>query len=159
MRARFFFAIGAEVFEENVAEGYFADALFEVDAQGFFHARFVEGIDALRRDADFVKRQADGLSLALEKIAADAVHADALVGFGDGGEERGDVNVILLEQSVQGHGAVFAAAPAEEDGFGHFLESSVIVWDCVLPKRAGQAPPLQNLAALPRRAQQVSCGL
>src|SRR4029077_3801999 len=26
--------------------------------------------------------------------------------------------MLLLEQGVQGHGAVFAAAPAEEDGFG-----------------------------------------
>ena len=79
------FAIGAQVFQEDVAEGDFSNALFEMDAKSFFHARFVNGIDALRRDADFVKRQADGLGLPLEKFAPDAMHADALVAFGDGG--------------------------------------------------------------------------
>ena len=112
-----FFAIGTEVFEKDVAEGYFADALGEVNEKGFFHACFVDGIDALRRDEDFVKREADRFGLALEKFAADSVHGDAVVAFRDGGEERYDLESLLLEQRVQGHGAVFAAAPAEENGF------------------------------------------
>jgi len=112
-----FFAVGAEVFQEDIAESDRADALGEVNAQGFLHARFVDGIDALPRDEDFVKRETDGFGLALEKFAADTVHGDAVVGLGDGGEQGYDVESLLLEQGVQGHGAVFAAAPAEEDGF------------------------------------------
>ena len=111
------FAIGAEVFEENVAESDFLNTVFEVKTKSFFHARFVNGIDALWRNADFVKRQADGLSLPLEKLAADAVHADAVVTFGDGSKEGGDANVAPLKKRVQSHGAVFATAPAEENWF------------------------------------------
>ena len=114
-------AIGTEILQENVTEGDRLNAVFEVHAKRLFHARFVDWIDALRRDADFVKRQTDRLGLPLEKFAADAVHTDALVAFGYGGEERDDVNVAPLKQRVQGHSAVFAAAPAEENWFraGH----------------------------------------
>jgi hypothetical protein len=92
-----------------------------MEAKCFFHTSFVDGIDALRRDAHFVKRKADGLGLPLEKFAPDAVQADALVALGDSGKERGNVNVAPLEQSVQSHSAVFAAAPAKENWFarGH----------------------------------------
>ena len=120
------FAVGAEIFQKDVAESDFADALIVVDAKGVFHAGFVDGIDALGRDADFVKRQANGLGLAVEKFAADAVHGNAFVAFGDGGEEGDDFNIGPLEKGVKGHGGVFAAGPAEEDGFGHFLKSPPI---------------------------------
>src|SRR5947207_467734 len=124
-----FFAIGAQVFEENVAKGDFANTLIVEDAQGVLHARFIDGIDTLRRDADFVQGQADGFGLLLQKLAAYAVHADAVVAFGDGGEKSRHAKLLLLEQRVQGHGAVFAAAPAEEDGFecGHRGVSRLIV--------------------------------
>jgi hypothetical protein len=59
----------------------------------------------------------------LEKFAADAVHGDAVVDFRDGCEKSDDLEMFLLEQGVQRHGAVFAAAPAEEDGFGCGHES------------------------------------
>src|SRR5947207_3141533 len=49
-----FLAIGAQVFEEDVAESHGAHALIVMKAQGFFHTRFVNGIDALRRNANFV---------------------------------------------------------------------------------------------------------
>ena len=88
------------------------------EAEGLFHARFVDGVDALRGDANFVEREADGFGLALEEFAADAMHGDTVVAFGDGGEKGDDLEMLLLEQGVQRHGAVFAAAPAEEDGFG-----------------------------------------
>src|SRR5260370_31613055 len=52
-----FLAVGAEVFEEDVAEGDLADALGVEEAEGFFHACFVDGVDALRGDANFVERQ------------------------------------------------------------------------------------------------------
>jgi len=85
--------------------------------EGFFHTRFVDGIDALRRDENLLKRQAERFGLALEEFAADAVHGDAVVDFRDGCEKSDDYEMFLLEQGVQRHGAVFAAAPAEEDGF------------------------------------------
>ena len=71
-----------------------------------------------------MERQAEGFRLPLKKFAADAVHGDAVVSFGDGGEKGDDFKLVLLEQGVQGHGAVFAAAPAEEDGFGFRHEGS-----------------------------------
>src|SRR5207245_8688047 len=64
---KIFFAIGAQVFEENVAKGNLANALIVETAQGLPHARFINGIRALRRDAHFVERQADGCGLELEK--------------------------------------------------------------------------------------------
>jgi len=94
-----------------------SDALDVEETEGFFHARFVDGIDALRRDKNFVKRQADGLSLPLEKFTADAVHGDAVIAFCNRGEKSDDLELLLLEHRVQRHGAVFAAAPAEKDGF------------------------------------------
>jgi hypothetical protein len=72
----------------------------------------------LRGDEDLVQRQAERFGLALEKFAANAVHGDAVVAFGNGCEKGDDLEMFLLEQCVQRHGAVFAAAPAEEDGFG-----------------------------------------
>ena len=112
-------AVGTEVFEEDVAESDFADALIEMDAQGFFHAGFVDGIDALRRDADLMKRQAGWIEPAAREVRGGRrVCWDALVAFGDGGEEHDDDrNIALLKKRVQRHGAVFAAAPAEKYGF------------------------------------------
>jgi hypothetical protein len=111
-------AVGAEVFEKDIAKGDFADALIVKEAEGFFHAGLVDGVVALRRDENFVKRQTDGLGLLFEKFAADAVHGDAVISFGDGGEKSYNSEMFLLEEGVERHGAVFAAAPAEEDGFG-----------------------------------------
>src|SRR5260370_22284850 len=52
-------AVGAEVFEEDVAEGDLADALVGEEAAGFFHARFVDGVDPLRPGQNFVLPHAD----------------------------------------------------------------------------------------------------
>ncbi len=71
----------------------------------------------MRWDENFVQRQADGFGLLPQKFPADAVHGDAVIGFRDGSEKSDDAEMLLLEQGVERHGAVFAAAPAEEDGF------------------------------------------
>jgi hypothetical protein len=113
-----FFAIGAQVFQEDIAEGTLSNALFEMHEQGFLHACLVNGIDALRRDANFVEGHTDGLGLLEQEFAADAVHADALVTFGHRGQQRRHANIFPMEQRKQRHGAVFAAPPADEDGFG-----------------------------------------
>jgi hypothetical protein len=111
--------LGAEIFQEDVAEGHFADTLGVEDSECLFHALFVERIAALRGDGDFVQRDVEGLDLLVEEFAADAVHGDAVVGFGDGGEKRDDFELRILAEGVEGHGGVFAAGPAEEDGFRH----------------------------------------
>jgi hypothetical protein len=113
-----FFAVGTQVLKENVAKSDPANALIAEDAQGMLHAGFVDGVYALRRNANFVQRQADGFGLLKEKLAADAVHADALEAFGHGGQQRRNTELLLLEEHVQRDGTVFAAAPAEKDGFG-----------------------------------------
>ncbi len=61
-----FLAIGAQVFEENVAEGDSSNAFVVVHTQCLFHPRFVDGIDALRRNENFVERQANGFRLPLQ---------------------------------------------------------------------------------------------
>jgi hypothetical protein len=70
-----------------------------------------------------VQREADGFGLALEKFAANAVHGDAVVAFRDGREKSDDAILLLRKQRVQSHGAVFAPAPAEEDGFACVQEN------------------------------------
>src|SRR6516162_5824242 len=69
-----FLAIDAKVFEENVPKGDLANALIVKDAEGVLHARFVDGIDALRRDANFVQGQPDRVGLLKEEFATDTVH-------------------------------------------------------------------------------------
>ena len=90
-------------------------------AESLFHAFFVERVVAFWRDWNFVQRDLQGFGLLAKKFAADSVHGDAIVGFGDGREERNDFDVLVLAEGVQGHRGVFAAGPAEEDGFRHGL--------------------------------------
>ena len=123
-----FFAVSAEVFEEDVAESDLSNTFVTVGAEGLFHAGLIDGIDALRRNRDFVKRQAERGRLAMEKFAADTVHGDAVVALGDGSKKGGDVELLLLEQREQRHGAVFAAAPAEKNGFRCRQENLQVVW-------------------------------
>ena len=56
---KIFLAVGAEVFKENVSKGDLSNALIIEEAERFFHARFVNRIDTLRGNEDFVKRQAE----------------------------------------------------------------------------------------------------
>src|SRR4029077_13509376 len=92
-----FLAVGAEIFQEDVAESDLSHAIGVMDAQGFFHARLVNRIDALRWNAHLVQRKPDGLGLLHKEFAAHAVHADAFVGFGYRGQERDDTDVSALQ--------------------------------------------------------------
>jgi hypothetical protein len=57
-------------------------------------------------------RQAKGVSLFLDELAADAVHRDAVVGLADAGDQSGDEQVGVVQASVvQSEGTVLAAAP------------------------------------------------
>src|SRR5690242_19876897 len=49
-----FFAVGAQVLEEDVAKRHLSNTLIVKDAQRLLHAPFVDEIDALRRDTNFV---------------------------------------------------------------------------------------------------------
>jgi len=51
--------------------------------RSFGHSRLVDVVDAARRDHDLDKRDAEGLRLPREELAADAVHADPLIALGD----------------------------------------------------------------------------
>src|SRR5215469_18038337 len=118
---KIFFAIGAQVLEKDVAEGDLANALIVENAQGLLHPRFIDGIWAMPRDAHFVQWQAHGFGLELEEFAANAVHADPFIALGNRSQQCRRAKLLLLEQPVEPHGAVFATAPAEQDGFacGH----------------------------------------
>jgi len=112
------FAIGPQVLEKDVAEGDLANALVVENAQGSLHTRFIDNIQATRRDAYFVQRQADGFGLELEEFAANAVHADPFRALGNRSQEGRRAELLPLGQRVECHRAVFATAPAEENGFG-----------------------------------------
>src|SRR5258708_3453553 len=58
-----FLAVGAEIFEKNVTESHFADALAVEKGEGLSHGRFGDGVDALRRGEGCGKRQAERLEL------------------------------------------------------------------------------------------------
>jgi hypothetical protein len=121
-----FLTIGAQVFEENVAESNGADALRVVREEGLLHTLFVKWIAALLGNANFMERDAHRLGLKSKKIAPDTMHADAVETFSDSGEEGDDLHLRIELQSVQGHSGVFAAGPAEEDGLRHWLASGKI---------------------------------
>jgi len=112
------FAIGTQVLEKNVAERDLANALVVETAQGLLHTRFIDNIQATRRDAYFVQRQADGFGLEPEEFAANPVHADPFIALGNRSQEGRRAKLWLLDQRVERHRAVFATAPAEENGFG-----------------------------------------
>ena len=59
--------------------------------------------------------QADALRLLPQQFPPHAVHADAVVAIRDGGEQSHYADQRILQQNVQGHGAVFAAAPAKKN--------------------------------------------
>jgi hypothetical protein len=82
------FAVGAHILEEQIAEGDRFDSGQRRGCEGLGHAGLVDLVHAGRRDHDLDKRDPEGLRLPHEQLAADAVHADPLVLFGDGRYER-----------------------------------------------------------------------
>ena len=111
------FAIGADVFEEKVAEDDVINALVARTSHRFAHGLFVGFVWARRWDWDFDERQAGGFSLEFEQRLADGVHGDAFMRAVDCGEQRGDFELPRLARQVERPGTVFAAAPCEP-GFG-----------------------------------------
>ena len=101
-------SVYAQVFEENIAEGYLPHASCQVLDEGLLHSLLVYDVNALRRNQDRLQRQADGGSLPLEQNAAHSVHADAVVLLGDGCEQRDNALLARHLNRMQRHGAVFS---------------------------------------------------
>jgi len=66
-------------------------------------------------------------SAAAAKVPGDAVHGDAVIGFRDGGEKSDDAEMLLLEQGVERHGAVFAALQQKRMGPSSSRKSPTVV--------------------------------
>ena len=81
-------AVGADVLEKEVAEGDRLDIGQGWGGERLRHACFVDVVDARRRDANLHERNADRVGLPREQLAANAVHADPVVGVGDGRDQR-----------------------------------------------------------------------
>ena len=116
---KFLFTIDAQVFQENVAETEVMNSLFAKTKNRFGHARLVDRIRTLRRNADFFDRQANGFGLPVKEFVANAVHADALVALGYGGQEGDHFIVRITKKDVQGHCTVFPATPREHQWNSH----------------------------------------
>jgi hypothetical protein len=109
-------AVGADVLEEEVAEGDAVDALGDGAGEDLGHAGFVVGVGAGEGEVDPPEGQPGGGGLLVEELLAEAVDCDAAVFLVDGGEQADDFILRLPSEEVEGPGAVFAAAPTEEDG-------------------------------------------
>jgi hypothetical protein len=57
--------------------------------------------------------QAEGFDLLEKQAAANSVHTDSIVTFGNRGQQASDADIVALAEGMQGQGAVFAAAPTE----------------------------------------------
>lgn len=79
------FSRGAQILEEDITEADVTDSACSIVPDRFAHTLFVNGIGALGRNGNLFDRQANGFGLPVEKFATHAMHADAVVGFRDGG--------------------------------------------------------------------------
>ncbi len=106
------YAVGADVFEEEVAKGHAVEAFGDSACADGSHARLVVGVRAGERQVDLPERQARGGGLLVEELFAGAVDGYAAEFFVDGREEGDDFVLGLLAKEVEGPGAVFAAGPS-----------------------------------------------
>jgi hypothetical protein len=113
-------AVGADVLEEEVAEGDAVDALGDGAGEDVGHARLVVGVGAGEGQIDLPEGQPGGGGLLVEQLLAEAVDGDAAELLVDGGEQANDFILRLLAEQVEGPGAVLAAAPTKEDLSGSF---------------------------------------
>ena len=110
-------AVGADVLEEEVAEGDAVEAFGDGARADLGHARLVVSVGAREGKIDLPERQADGGGLQIEEFFAKAVDGDAAELLVEGGEEGDDLVLGVLAQEVEGPGAVLSSAPTEEDAF------------------------------------------
>jgi hypothetical protein len=108
-------AVGADIFEEEVSEGYAVEAFSDGSGADLSHARFVVSVRAGEREIYLPEGQSDGGGLLVKQLFAVAVDGDAAKFFVDGGEECDDLVLRLLAEKVKSPGAVLSTAPTEED--------------------------------------------
>ena len=108
-------AVSADVLEEEVAEGDSVEAFGGSAGADLGHPRLVVGVGAGEGKIDLPERQADGSGLPVEKFFAEAVDGDAAELLVEGGEEGDDLVLRLPAEEMEGPGAVFSAAPTEQD--------------------------------------------
>src|SRR4051794_3659676 len=109
-------AVGADVLEEEVAEGDRRDAVERGRRERARHPLFVGRVDAAGRDRDLHQLDSRRSRLRPQQIASHRVHADPVVVLGDRGQQRHRLDPQLLAQCPQRQGRVLAAAPGEGDG-------------------------------------------
>ena len=110
-----FDAVGADVLEEEVAKGDSVKAFGGGASADLRHARLVVGVRAGEGKVDLPEWQADGGGLLVEELFAEAVDGDAAELLIDRGQEGNDLVLIFQPKQMQCPGAVFAAAPTEQD--------------------------------------------
>ena len=108
-------AVGADVLEEEVAEGDRVDARERGAGERLPHPLLVDLVAAGRGDRDLDERDAEGLGLAGEELAPDAVDADPVVPLGHGREQHAR-RAALAAKRPQRECGVLPAAPREGEG-------------------------------------------
>ena len=108
-------AIGADVFEEEVAKGDAVEAFRGGALADLGHARLVVGVGAGEGKIDLPEREPGSRSLLVEQLFSEAMNGDAAELLVDRGQQGDNFVLGLLAEEVKRPGAIFAAAPAEED--------------------------------------------
>ena len=83
------------------------------------HRAFVDIVGRVGRNHDLGQRDAERCGLGAHERAPHAVHADAVVGVGHGGDQRLDAVPAEPFQGLQGQHAVLAPAEAHRDRLSH----------------------------------------
>lgn len=102
------FAVGADVFEEEVAKSNVGHAFAAGAFDDGAHSCFVFFVGAGEGQRHRPERNARRFRLFFHQFHADAVHGDAVVGLVEGGEQADDFHSGLLADGVERPGAVFA---------------------------------------------------
>ena len=84
-------AVGADVFEEEIAEGDAVEAFGDGAGADLGHAGLVVGVGAGEGQVDLPEGQAGGGGLLVEQLLAEAVDGDAAELLVEGGEQGDDL--------------------------------------------------------------------
>lgn len=108
------FAVGAHIFQEQIAEDHVAgpeggDALHRGG-----HAGLVVFVRAGPGQRHLDQRQAQGLGLPGQQGGAGAMHGDLAAGLAGGGQQRDHIGKAEAARLDQREGAVLAGGPAED---------------------------------------------
>jgi hypothetical protein len=105
------FAVGAHIFEKQIAKRNSFYAFGGCLGTGSTHKRFVLLIGAWPGQRDAPERKSGTRSLPLDQFASDCVHGDSISHVVEGGQQPDHLILSPLTENVQAPSAVFAAAP------------------------------------------------